>query len=660
MTRLRHQLLTLFGLFVLTRVASFYLPGVAPHSFTKGESVELKVNKLSSIHTQLPYDYYSLKFCKPKEGVKPYSENLGEFLRGDRIENSAYDISMLTEEYCHVLCQVDLSAKDVSDFKQAIKRQYHHNWIVDNLPAASILDTEQFVTTQYVGFPVGYMEGANYYMYNHVNIILEYHAVDNDAQRIVGFYVEPLSVKHSFSSSWNGQGDPPKLNSCSDLEHLGYDKVKEHQKLSTGSLIFTYGVEWRESDIKWASRWDVYLTMNHAIPDKVHWFSIVNSMLIVLFLALMVAMILVRALNKDISNYNRVKTDEEKAEEKEETGWKLVHADVFRPPTQFPMVFCVLAGTGMQLLICAAFLIIFAAAGFLSPANRGSLMIGMLLLFVLMGAVAGYTSARLYKTFKGKQWQRCTTLTATLFPGLSFATFFFLDMLVWSYGSTGAVPLASMLAVLTLWFGISVPLVFLGAYFGYKRDPIEFPVVTSNIPRQIPTQPWFLNPSLCCFVGGVLPFGACFVELFFIMSSIWMDQYYYVFGFLLLVYIILLVTCSEISIVLNYFQLCSEDYRWWWRSFLTAGSTAIYVFLYSVAYFSRLESNLVVTYLLYFGYMAIISLSIFLITGTFGLFSCLLFNYSIYGSIKVTSTLSHSLNHPHSLTLTHSLSLQVD
>lgn len=45
------------------------------------------------MHTLLPYDYYSLKFCKPKGGVKPYSENLGEFLRGDRIENSAYDVS---------------------------------------------------------------------------------------------------------------------------------------------------------------------------------------------------------------------------------------------------------------------------------------------------------------------------------------------------------------------------------------------------------------------------------------------------------------------------------------------------------------------------------------------------------------------------------------
>jgi transmembrane 9 superfamily protein 2/4 len=146
-------------------------------------------------------------------------------------------------------------------------------------------------------------------------------------------------------------------------------------------------------------------------------------------------------------------------------------------------------------------------------------------------------------------------LTALFYPGVLFAVFFLLDILVWTYGSTGAVPFLSMLAVLTLWFGISVPLVFLGAYFGYKRDQIEFPVVTANIPRQIPTQPWYLNPVLCCLLGGILPFGACFVELFFIMSSIWMDQYYYVFGFLLLVYVILATTCAEITIVLNYFQL---------------------------------------------------------------------------------------------------------
>ena len=64
---------------------------------------------------------------------------------------------------------------------------------------------------------------------------------------------------------------------------------------------------------------------------QVHWFSIVNSLLIVLFLTGMVGMILVRNLHRDITRYNRVLTEEEKQEEREESGWKLVHTDAFRP-----------------------------------------------------------------------------------------------------------------------------------------------------------------------------------------------------------------------------------------------------------------------------------------------------------------------------------------
>lgn len=41
----------------------FYLPGVAPVTFGFCEDVDIKVNKLTSVHTQLPLDYYSMPFC---------------------------------------------------------------------------------------------------------------------------------------------------------------------------------------------------------------------------------------------------------------------------------------------------------------------------------------------------------------------------------------------------------------------------------------------------------------------------------------------------------------------------------------------------------------------------------------------------------------------
>jgi transmembrane 9 superfamily protein 2/4 len=181
-----------------------------------------------------------------------------------------------------------------------------------------------------------------------------------------------------------------------------------------------------------------------------------------------------------------------------------------------------------------------------------------------------------------------------------------------------------------------VPLVFVGAYLGYKREPLAYPTITSNIPREVPTpQPWYLSVWFTTTVGGILPFGACFVELFFILSSMWMDQYYYVFGFTGLVFIILVATCCEITIVLCYFQLCSENHRWWWRSFLTSGSTAFYVFAYSVDYFRRLGADEWFTYVLYFGYMGLICVGLFLLTGTCGFLACLWFTKKIYASIKV-------------------------
>merc|ERR1711904_759373 len=149
-------------------------------------------------------------------------------------------------------------------------------------------------------------------------------------------------------------------------------------------------------------------------------------------------------------------------------------------------------------------------------------------------------------------------------------------------------------------------------------------------------QPWFIQPTFTMLVGGILPFGAVFTELFFIMSSIWQHQFYYLFGFLALVLIILVVTCAEMSIALTYFQLTTEDSRWWWRSFFASGSSAVYVFLYACLYFNtRLQIVKFISMMLYFGYMFLASFAFFLLSGTIGIVSSFLFNKAIYSSIKI-------------------------
>ena len=112
------------------------------------------------------------------------------------------------------------------------------------------------------------------------------------------------------------------------------------------NIKYTYSIKYVENnDIKWASRWDYILnSMPHA---KIQWFSILNSVIIVLFLSGMVAMILLRTIHKDLAKYNNMNNGDEV---EEEYGWKLVHGDVFRPPSN-GLFLTTLIGSGIQIAI---------------------------------------------------------------------------------------------------------------------------------------------------------------------------------------------------------------------------------------------------------------------------------------------------------------------
>jgi hypothetical protein len=115
--------------------------------------------------------------------------------------------------------------------------------------------------------------------------------------------------------------------------------------------------------------------------DQIHWFSIINSLMIVLFLTGMVAMIMMRTLHADVRRYREMAENAEEAQE--ETGWKLVHGDVFRAPSH-PMLLAVSVGNGVQVFAMTVVTMIFAVLGFLSPANRGALMTAMVRLSLII------------------------------------------------------------------------------------------------------------------------------------------------------------------------------------------------------------------------------------------------------------------------------------
>jgi len=614
---------------------AFFIPGLAPIGYAKKENIPLYVNKVTSIHSPIPFRYHSLPVCQPSQMVARH-ENLGELLTGNSIEVSSYQVSALEKVDCKALCQRTLTADNVRQLRELIKQNYVAQWQIDGLPAAmkgqSVKTGEDVYET---GFNLGSTQGPNnVFLNNHVKMKIYYHkhtftagsepADKADRFNLVMFEVHPMSIAYSKADA------PPAGTWKTTCTNALSGKQQQPTALVEGSqpeVLFTYSIEW-ENDLKtdWAHRWHKYLSLQG--EGQIHWFSIINSIMIVFFLSGMVAMILARTIRRDFAQYL-----EEDKDEVEETGWKLVHADVFRPP-ESKSLFAVLIGSGVQVFWMSVVTMAFAVLGFLAPSNQGAITTAVLVLYVWMGVAAGYTSSRVYQMFGGEYHTRNTLLTAFFFPGTLFGIAFFLNFFLWAKGSSGAFHFTTMLAVVALWFCISVPLCFLGSRLAYRRPPPTHPGKVTQIPRQIPEQKWYMHPVFCTLMGGILPFGAVFIELFFIMSSIWLHSYYVLFGFLFLVFLILVITCAEIAIVMCYFQLCSEDWHWWWRSYLTSGASAIYMLLYSIFYFAtRLKVQGFVPSLLYFGYSLILCLFFFVLTGTIGFYACLWFVKKIYGAI---------------------------
>ena len=210
-----------------------------------------------------------------------------------------------------------------------------------------------------------------------------------------------------------------------------------------------------------------------------------------------------------------------------------------------------------------------------------------------------------------------------------------LNFILWGSHSTGAIPISLFFILLSLWFCISVPLTLLGGFIGTRAEAIQYPVRTNQIPREIPARKY---PSWLLVLGaGTLPFGTLFIELFFIMSSIWLGRFYYVFGFLFVVLVLLVIVCAEVSVVLTYMHLCVEDWQWWWKSFFASGSVALYVFLYAINYlvFDLRSLSGLVSAVLYLGYSLIMVLAIMLSTGTIGFLTSFYFVHYLFSSVNI-------------------------
>ena len=604
--------------------------------------------------------------------------------------------------YCQQLCISDLGRAEQTGVPpnkvvETIRNQYYNQWIVDKLAAATRVEDDTMVTTRYwQGFPVGFFladwdHADNHaYINNHVNIEIMYHLVEDtedDKFRVVRLTIEPFSIKHDFvpiddaATEEDIKRDNHSIHSLTsvavirnpiascdrDLEmtegrrHTDYTMVSEigrKPQLASGQVLFTYDVTWIENhDIEWASRWDIYTSMDNAIPDNIHWYSFFNSMIsLTIIFGIILFAYLCRLRNAaklapigDNDDDDKEQQDVEKTEPNSCRGccagrqmWRSLHGDVFRPP-KFALPLAVFCGTGAHLLCTCLVGIFFGTMGLWHQYRQPFMVLDIILVYVALGGIGGFvTEQKCRELGINDRAQRlvATLWTALGFPGLMYS--FFLGVFVWGkqIESTWDVGTMTILSLLSLWLLLMGPLTFLGSLIGRRRILKEFPVEVAEEPRAIPKKNCFMGFFWPCFaflMNAIWPFGAGFVELYFLLSSLWMHYWHQPFLYMAIGFAMVVATCSLVNILTTYWQLCRENHRWWWCSFRNGASTGFLVWLYSANFFFGLDASpALFAYYLYFGSMTLVSVGLAMILGYVGMSSSMRFNRAIYGMIVHT------------------------
>ena len=449
-----------------------YVPGMEVVDYSPNQVVDVKVNSLHSHEGIVSYDYYSLKFCKPRDmqkSVELADERLGEILWGDRIFPSLYELKMLENVTCKPLnCpggQKKVSLSDLKRFENKIDDGYRGNFVIDNLPVvAKNFESKFLMGNCQAPSPRGYALGVPKrctpdkqftYINNHLKFEIKVNEHKPDKYIVVSVNIVPYSIRGSEFVCGTRGFDPEKND---------YEPQTTSSEL-TSSIGWTYSVEWTKTDsIGWSNRWDAYLSLSFSNNNaRVHWKSIFNSILVILILGGSVARILQMALRYDIDRYNQ----EEAEEQREEIGWKLVHGDVFRTPPH-PAYLSIVIGNGVQLIAMFSCTLLFAMLGFLSPSNRGALISATVLFFVLMSLLNGLVTGMFLKNWGSRKWIY-VFVSGTAYPGLMFCIWLFTEVIKLARGKgANTAPIVSIVTIMALWFCVSLPLVVFGASFGFR------------------------------------------------------------------------------------------------------------------------------------------------------------------------------------------------
>eukprot|EP01114_Cavostelium_apophysatum_P016526 TRINITY_DN471_c0_g1_i1.p1 TRINITY_DN471_c0_g1~~TRINITY_DN471_c0_g1_i1.p1 ORF type:complete len:601 (+),score=153.15 TRINITY_DN471_c0_g1_i1:208-2010(+) len=567
------------------------------HKYDQDDKVPFQVNKIGPYaNPSETYEYYNLPFCKPKrDDIQHGSQSLGEHIGGDHRRSALYNIRFNVNIQFTELCTVELTPTEIRRFKKAIDEYYYFEMFYDDLPLRGFIgtvDTDRNDDSK-----------KTYYLFKHLH-----------------FYIERNKNRVIYA---NVTADPRRVQALDENDQNDEGLIP---------VQFSYSAEWHETDTTFENRNNKFIEDFFNKELEIHWLSIMNSFVLVLLLTGFLAIIIMRILKSDYNRYQRPTDGEE--DEPEDYGWKLIHGDVFRFPPH-KNLFTSFVGLGTQCVAILFGLLTLAVFGLFHPNSGDSIFTYGIILYALTSVIGGFVSARFYKQMGGENWVWNIVLCATLLLVPIVAVFSYVNSVAIAYDATAAVPAKIIVVIACIVLFVGFPLAVVGGIAGRRAaGPFEAPCRTKNFPREIPPIPWYRSLPFQMVMSGFLPFSAIYIELFYLYSSVWGHTTYQLFRILFLVAVILLIVTACITVALTYFQLSMEDHRWWWSSFLSGGSTGLFIYAYSIFYYiyrSRMSGVLQASF--YFGWMAVICYFFFVMLGTVGFVSSLTFVRRIYKDI---------------------------
>ncbi|XP_048504263.1 transmembrane 9 superfamily member 5 isoform X2 [Beta vulgaris subsp. vulgaris] len=533
------------------------------------------------------YEYFVLPFCRPDQLIRR-KEPLGEVLNGNRLINTRYDMKFQVTKVAEILCTKTLAREEVVKFRDAINRDFYFHMYYDDLQFWGFIGKVEEENLN------SHMRGPRFYLFTHVQFEVLYNS-------------NHIIEVHAFS-------DP---NHIVDITEDAETDVK-----------FTYSVNWNATSVQFANRMRRYSRAALLSPvQQLHWFSIINSIVIILLSMGLLAMLYWWNIKSDLRKYSNGDEDDR------EIGWAFMGGDVFRCPTLLSL-FCAVLGCGTQLFLVVCCLFVLIILGLLDPYTHGTLWTVAVAIYTVMSAVAGYSAASFHCQFSETGWERSVLLTGVLFMGPLLLVLSFLNTVSVSYGSTAALSFGMIFLMFLVHTFVAAPFLALGGIVGRHYSCTNFVPSTMRHMREIPSLTWYRKIQIQMILAGLLPFSAVLVELHLFYASIWSYKLFTLPSILFISFSILVSLTAILSVGLTYIQLSVEDPEWWWRSVLRGGSTAIFMFVYSIYFYARSHMSGLMQLCYFLGYNACICYACFLMLGAIAFRASSMLIYQMSHSVK--------------------------